>query len=328
MRLDFIVGMARSGTTWLGKTLAEHPDVAVFGETSFWGRLFVPPRPDGTYGPRELARVADIQRRQEWTATTGDRTGCLRNTPPEDYAALVDAAFADMRAPITPAEAFRRIACAVARSEQTAHVIEKTPHHVHWLPRLAVAFPQARFVILVRDPYEFMLSFLHLGDRLPSATERWADRSWRHPLIASVAWRAYMLSAERALRDVPSRTLLLETRELLAQPQDALDRVQGFLGLEPHDLTADPLRRNSSFAGTAKPRLTAGDVFWMNTVAGGLVRRHGLDRRPVGFHPLAVGRTFLTLPFSAAVTAVRLPRMVQGSLPDYLARWAGASRGD
>jgi len=62
VRVDFLLGMARSGTTWLGRTLAEHPEVAVFGESSFFGRLYVPPGPDGMYGDRELARVRAIQR--------------------------------------------------------------------------------------------------------------------------------------------------------------------------------------------------------------------------------------------------------------------------
>ena len=38
MRIHFIVGMSRSGTSWLAKSLNNHPQISAFGETSFFGR--------------------------------------------------------------------------------------------------------------------------------------------------------------------------------------------------------------------------------------------------------------------------------------------------
>ncbi len=322
-RIDFIAGMARSGTTWLGRALAKHPDVAVFGESSFFGRLYVPPRADGTYGPAELARVHAIQREQDWATTTGDDSSCLRNSQGEEYAALVDAAFGPLEAPVTPAESFQALARAIASSERKPCVVEKTPHHVHWMRRIALGFPEARFVLLTRDPYGFMRSLKHLDDRIESRWRRALERPWRHPAVCAVAWRAYMLSVERALEQYRDRVLVVDHRELRQRPEALLASVQSFLGLAVHDLAPGTLGQNSSFRRGGKPSLRGQDVFWMNLIAGRVIRRNGYRREPIPFRPLQILASFATLPLCAAYVAARAPRRVPGSLRPYLAAWIG-----
>jgi hypothetical protein len=323
VRVDFIAGMPRSGTTWLGRALASHPDVAVFGETSFFGRLYVEPRPDGTYGASDLARVRSIQRQQEWCATTGDESTCLRNSRPEDYAALVDAAFGELRAPVTPGEAFSKLAGAVTRSEDKPRAAEKTPHHVHWLPRIAAAFPDARFVLLTRDPYGFMLSLEHLGSRIESPLRRVLDRPWRHPLIAALAWRCYMLSVERARTRFADRILVVDHEDVRERPGELLEAVQSFLGVEVRELATNAQGRNSSFLGRTRPVPRGQDAFWLNLVARGVMRRNGYRPEPTRLRPLPILVSVVTLPFCLAFAAVGLPRRVPGSFRSYLAGWLG-----
>jgi hypothetical protein len=318
--------MARSGTTWLGRTLAEHPDIAVFGETSFWGRLHVPPASDGLYGEKQLARVQSIQRMREWRVTTYDDSGILKRTRPDQYSALIDSVFAEMRPPIAPADVFRRIALALAQSEGKSHVVEKTPHHIHWLPEIAALFPQSKFVVLARDPAGFMLSYLHLGNRLESPLQRALDRSWRHPLIAAVAWRAYMHSIASALAEYGDRIELVATRELRESPREVLKRVQSFLGVDVYDLAPVAPPRGSSFDGRRRPELESEDVFWIGLVAGDLARRNGYEIASLPRRPLRIAASVLLVPFVAIVTAVRLPWIVRRSFGDYLSRWLRVPR--
>jgi hypothetical protein len=322
VRVDFIVGMARSGTTWLGRTLAAHPDVAVFGESSFFGRLYVPPRNSGTYGDTELDRVAAIQRKQEWCTTTGDKANPLTNTRPEDYAALVEAALRELRAPVSPADTFRSLASAIARSEGTQRVLEKTPHHVHWLERIAPDFPESRFVLLKRDPYDFMLSLRHLGLRIEGRRQRAMDTPWRHPLFCALAWRGYMLSIERALERYGDRIVVIDAGDLRRSPKELLASVQAFLELDVRDLPpADA--ENSSFRTGRRPALRGQDVFWMNLIAGRVMRRNGYERQPYRVRPISLLASLVVLPLSAAYVAVGLRRRVPGSFPRYIARWLG-----
>lgn len=320
--IDFIVGMARSGTTSLGRTLATHPDIAVFGESSFFGRLYVPPRPDGTYGNDEMKRVTAIQREQDWRATTGDESGCLKNTATEDYAALVDAALGELQAPVSPADAFRSLASAIARTEGKPRVLEKTPHHVHWLDRIASNFPDSRFVLLTRDPYGFMLSLRHLGDRIEGRYRRAFDRPLRHPLLCALAWRGYMLSIERALERCGDRVLVIDSSVLRQRPGELLASIQSFLGVALHEL-APALAENSSFRNGQRPALGAQDVFWMNVVAGRIMRRNGYRIERIPRRTARILVSLLTVPISLAFVVFGLRRSVPGSYRDYLWRWLG-----
>ena len=319
-RLDFVLGMPRSGSTWLGRALGRHPDVAVFGETCFYGRLYVEPREDGSYGPYELERVRLIQRTRDWETTTTDPTGGEPPWRPGEYARLVDAALAGMRPPVTPREVFVVIAAAVAARGSRARAIEKTPQHVHWLPRLAASFPEARFVLTIRDPYEYMASYKRLSRRLDGRARRVVDSSWRHPLIAALFWRSYSLSIERALANYPDRTLLVRTEDLRERAAETLAGLQSFLDLPEADLTGAE-GANSSFREGEPRGLRATDVFWMSLVAGRAMRRTGYEPRPAKPGVVATFVSIALAPLSLGATAVRLPSMVPGSFVAYARGW-------
>ncbi len=319
-RLDFILGLPRSGSTWLGRSLGRHPDVAVFGETCFYGRLYVAPRPDGSYGAEELERVRLIQRTRDWETTTSDPTGGNPPWRPGEYAALVDAAVAGLEPPVRPRDVLAAIATSVADRESKQRVIEKTPQHVHWLPRVAASFPEARFLLTLRDPYEYMASYQRLGRRLDGRVRRAFDSSWRHPLIAALFWRSYCTSIERALTRYPDRTLLVRTEDVRRRPGEVLAGVQSFLELREADLSGSE-GVNSSFREGERRALRGTDVFWMNLVAGRALRRIGYELRQQKPGLAAAAVSIATAPLSLAATAVRIPTMMPGSFVGYARRW-------
>jgi hypothetical protein len=319
-RLDFVVGLPRSGSTWVARALGRHPDIAVFGETSFFGRLFVPPRADGTYGASELERVRCLQRTRGWRETTGDASPSPGGATADAYAALVDVAVGRLTTPVRPAEVLSAISSEVARRERKSRVVEKTPHHVHWLPRLASSYPDARFVVTFRDPYEFAASFLALGRRLPTRMARALDLPWRHPLVAALFWRSYASAVERALARYPDRTLLVRLEEIRERPRDVLAAVQAFLELPPVDL-AGTEGANSSFAGGARSPPDGVTVAWMNAVSGRALRRSGYEQRRANASLPSAALSLLTAPASVAATAARIPALVPGSPLSYVRRW-------
>jgi hypothetical protein len=318
--LDFIVGMPRSGSTWLGRALGRHPDVAVFGETCFYGRLYVPPRADGLYGAEELEKVRRIQRERDWETTTSDPNGGDPPWRPGEYAALVDDVIGRLQPPLPPQDALAAIATAVAAREAKPRVIEKTPQHVHWLPRVAEGFPEARFILTLRDPYAYMASYQRLGRRIDNKLTRILDLSWRHPLIAALFWRSYSTSIERALARYPDRTLLVRTEDAAGRPGEVLTGVQTFLGLQAADLSGVE-GLNSSFREGEPRALRGTDVLWMNLVAGRVMRRSGYEPRKQKAGVLTTAVSVVTAPLSLAATAVRIPSMVPGPFVGYLRRW-------
>ena len=57
--------------------------------------------------------------------------------------------------------------------------VEKTPHHVRHVDRIRRHVPDARFVIMIRGPEEFLLSYKHKGDTKPDEIRAWADLRWQ-----------------------------------------------------------------------------------------------------------------------------------------------------
>jgi Sulfotransferase domain len=120
------------------------------------------------------------------------------------------------------------------------------------------AAPDAKVLVLVRDPVErawshwregtrsgsetlgFEDALAAEGDRLRSARERWGeDRGDLRDVGANLAYRAQGIYADLLpawLERFGDRVLVLVSEEMFADPAGAYGRVVEFLGLRPHDL--------------------------------------------------------------------------------------------
>jgi len=324
----FITGMSRAGTTWMGKCLNSRPDVAVFGETSFWGRWYVPPRDDGTYDQAQIDGILERLKRRGTCvqSLSGDGPGCLRVLNRENVGGHLDEAFAGFRAPQTPLALFQRLGAMVARAEGAAIAIEKTPHHVNWIGRIIREIPSARFLILMRDPYDFMVSYQHQGAR-KSGAERWKYRWKNHPMGTALVWKGYLRFIDRATREWPDRTLVVRFEDLGADAAGVLERVQRFFGLEPQSGLASAVPPdNTSFPAGVRPRLRGEEGFWLNLVARRQIRASGYDTRPTPVEPLRILGSILLVPLWLVRQYVHLRRRTGGSMFAYIWHWIRPAR--
>lgn len=308
----FICGMSRGGTTWIGHCLNEHPDVAVFGESLYWGRNFVRPTcDDGCYTEPE-ARLILSKVSQDSVAFIGEGAGYLRNISLGKWQTVKDL---DLPVPCTPASLFEAICRWIAGSEKVDYVIEKTPHHVDWIPRIRTAFSDAKFVIMLRDPYGFMLSYKHQGDRKPVAARRHFERFY-HPLGCAYVWKRYMRSIAQARIDHGTALHMVDFKLLKQSPDEVWEGLLKFLNLPMVPISAVE-EQNSSFTGN-KHELEPVDVFWMNFIAGRELARAGYAKHASGVHLREVFYSLLGLiPWSIYVIR-RLWSSVSGSLLKYL----------
>ena len=144
----FIVGMPRAGSTWLMRTLNQHVDTAVFGETAFWGRSFIPPDVDQKYGSDRLKHVIEILKRNSLETVVGEKApGWMQKISREELPLIIDRGLADLQPPVDPAQVFRRYAMTITQTEEKRFWIEKTPHHINWVDRILHWLPDARFVV-------------------------------------------------------------------------------------------------------------------------------------------------------------------------------------
>ena len=305
--LGFIVGMSRAGTTWMSEALHAHPDAAVFGESAFWGRRWTAPGPDGRYDAEGLRQVRERVGAANMHSTPVNKAS---GGVPVLFQGVMDE-FEAVGARPTPREVFDALAAAVGRAEGARFVIEKTPHHVNWLGRIRGAYPNARFVAMTRDPYGFMQSYKHQGDRKGGPVrERFQARY--HPIGCALVYRRSLLSVLDAV-EAPD-VFRVDLAEVRRTPTAALAEVLTFLGLDAAPTEVAPT--NTSFPDGTRPGLDPADVFWMNRIAGPVAERAGYALQPSGASVAAVARSAAALP----AWALRLGRS-DGLSWRYLLRW-------
>jgi hypothetical protein len=231
-RLLFILGRGRSGTTWLARTLTQHPRVAVAPEGLFVLDLF------GRYASRALssddrerfcAQLLRERRMHGWhlqLARVGER---LRALPePVRYA---DAC----------AAVYESYAADTLGRGQLAWIGDKNPLHALFAPRLARLFPDARFLHVSRDHRDNVRSF------------RAAAFDLSHPGALAYRWRRYNQEILRLAEREPGRVLSLRFEDLLRQPERELARVCAFLELELHPRMLLARGEQPALAAGARP---------------------------------------------------------------------------
>jgi hypothetical protein len=226
----FIIGPARSGTSWLQTMLAEHPDIASPPETGlfvdFIGKVDQAWR--GHLGQLELARKHGDRQNVQGLATVltnDDMLGWERSL----YALVHD-----------------RV---VAAKSGATRMLEKTPTHAGVLDIIWRVDPDAHIVFLVRDPRETVRSLLEASDEL-----------WGHwaPDTVEGATDRWLRGVRKPLKRTGDPRLLTVRYEDLRADDAALGRIAEFLDLGPPAQwrktasDASPNERNSTIvAGEA-----------------------------------------------------------------------------
>lgn len=214
-QLDFVVGCGRSGTTMLRSMLDSHPDVAI---------------------PRESHFIDTMRRRRDGYRSAGrfDPEAFLNDLLSDvrflrwelDGDAVADAVRA--AEPTDLGRAFQVVYAAFAVNAGATRAFDKTPLYALCVPELAVMFPSARFVHLVRDGRSVASSYAatDFGPRGLAA----AAGYWRRAIRA-------LNAAEAELGPHRFRTFAYE--DLTADPEPVLRAICEFVELDFDDRMLD-----------------------------------------------------------------------------------------
>jgi hypothetical protein len=246
----FLVGPARSGTSLLYKALCLHPDA---GYVSNWVRA-VPRLPELAVLNRIPRRLPAL-RRSVWFGSDSNAYvyGVKRSQlerlfpmpvegePLFRHCGLVQFDWEREAAPSTQRRALRRSFSSIRRSAGASVVINKRIANNRRIPQLLAAFPEARFVSIVRDGRAVAYSL--------SRVDWWEDdivwwyggtpRRWREEggdpwEICARNWVEELAEIEHGLSDVPeAQKLEISYEGFVAAPVDVLADVAAFAGLDP-----------------------------------------------------------------------------------------------
>lgn len=240
----FILGLQRSGTTWLANMLAALPDVAAVAHKDHRGvheSVFFSHFARG-FGPWQ-----DPAAREKFCAALAASDYFqLTDHEPELLQELMESSddYGDV---------FVRLMDLFAIGEGAEAWLEKSPHHTLLGEALLRAAPDAYFVMVVRRPEDLILSRLYGYGRTPKkGAKRLAD-----VFRGSITTALYRREMKRLAR---AENALLVTYDALKHDPNLLTRqkILTFLGLE-----ADPAQMVSEFSAntshdtTARPRLGA-----------------------------------------------------------------------
>jgi hypothetical protein len=174
----FLVGTQRSGTLWLQRILAAHPDVVML--------------PSETHLFNEgIGRLGQSVHHGPMTSTG---TGEIYMDPEAFYDATRD--FCDA--------VFGQVAERLAPTAQ--HIVERSPNHVYWLDVIGPVYPDGRFVHIIRDGRDVARSQVsqHYG---PDDVGK-AAREWRRAIDSARAAAPRL----RSYTEVRYEKLLAEPR--------------------------------------------------------------------------------------------------------------------
>lgn len=212
----FVVGPPRAGTTMLRLLLNSHPEIAVPAETLFFGEVLQHARRFGDFSTPEQV---DAFAREVVSALAESfrPAGEVFRVNAEEIAAAVTAAGAR-----SYAAAFWTFLDLLARREGKRLWGEKTPFYSAWLTQLGEAYPNGRFIALVRDPRDVAMSLHAIA---------WGRKAYPTLTDAGLRWRYAMDGIERARPLLGDRLKAIRYEDLVADPEGSARSVCEFLGL-------------------------------------------------------------------------------------------------
>jgi hypothetical protein len=223
-----VLGVSRSGTTLLKAMLDAHSHLAIPSESYFLPQLWDRhgERPDRDAFVEDLTR---LERVRVWGVDPEDVRARLTERP-------------------SFAEAVQSIYQLYAESRSKPRFGDKTPLYMQHLDVLERAFPDARYVHIVRDGRDAALSMIAMK-RKP----RFNLARPRGLGDFACAWRREVRAARRFGRTHPYLELRYE--DLVAEPESRLREVCAFLGLEYEPGMLEYHRREDPSLYADHPRL-------------------------------------------------------------------------
>lgn len=265
-----VVGLPRSGSSFLAHLLSQLPDWYVYDDLYILREARALGVRDREPMNREqlAGLVAFLARRLK--AALRRRKYAPPEMTIEDVdrmAATVEAALAEVEP--TWAVLLEEWLTRLARHQGRSRWGYKTPQDFAHVDLLEELFPGARYVFLYRDPRRVMASkkFVRRGDGKVGQYHPWAYATY---------WRLASDSVEAVEERLGERLLCLSFEELTRDPQAAAARIAAFLGTSaPASLeVGEP---NSSFSSGERKTITPTETWLCERVAGRAMRLRGYE---------------------------------------------------
>jgi hypothetical protein len=285
--MPVIVGCPRSGTTLLAVMLDSHPEIAIPPETAFLPELKVLAGKEGLALRRDFFSLLTTDR---WGVSNWNDIGIDKGAYWRRLCALRTFSITG---------GLRVLYGMYAESLGKRLFGEKTPADTHCMPQIEQYLPEARFIHIVRDPRDVVLSLRRTsaGRSLEQTAQIWVDMVSQARLSAphvshyhQVSYEDLVLAPEAELRKICA-FLDLDFFDQMLDYRDSGRRHVGHLGDRPfpggraivrrelrarlHENLVNPLR--SDRVHNWRQQMNANDRKIVETIAAPLMRELGYE---------------------------------------------------
>jgi len=187
--LFFVTGFARSGTTLLATLLGRNADVCATPETCFFEHIY------RRKGQPTLSSIENSRFYQDLNLSISS------NLDFSSYRNLF----------VSGLKAFNQ--------NNKKIIIEKSPHHLAFLPSIFHEFPNTKVIVIIRDPRDIFCSL--------------RDVEWAHssPLRHAAEWSARHSQLIKLESVYPDNIFITKYEDLIQEPHNELTRICKYLGL-------------------------------------------------------------------------------------------------
>jgi hypothetical protein len=270
----FLSGLERSGKTYLRMSISSHPEIFIQQRTGMWTRFY------NRYG--DLGRIENFER-------------CLSDLLQAKHIRMLQPDTARIRREFWQgALTYGRLFALL--HEHNAERIGKprwgdqTELLEAYADLIFSAYPDARFIHMLRDPRDQYEAILARNPRARGRAGRAASR-----------WLYSVRLAERNLKHYHEQFQIVRYEDLVSQPEATLRQICSFLEVEfmPEMLTLENFPRfrdkqtpesrmsplSFSYIGRFRTGLSRREIAFIQTYAGSKMRAYGYETEPVLHSP-------------------------------------------
>lgn len=226
MQYFFVTGSPKSGTTWLQMMLDAHPDVVCSGEGAFFERLIQP--------------VTEVRAKYNDYMNYANKAVYEGN----GFYGLIP--FEETR------QQLREIVFNLMKKRAVASTLaigDKTPRHNLFLNSMHTIFPEAKFINIVRHPYDVAVSKLFHANRVgrPEALDRASDTRATMIEKAGEDWAIAQQRVQEFDKKHPGLLVEVKYEDLIEHPVTEATRLFKHLGVSDDPATAQAAVDMASF---------------------------------------------------------------------------------
>ncbi len=216
VKIFFIVGLPRSGTTLLEQMLDQHSEISVCPEIASGLALW---RLNAFHSIRDKSMHLIL------VNYLFDRSSFFKTKMTD---VLIRQANRSFHFPINTEDWFNFIILDFVAEKNATLYGEKTPENLFYIKELQIAFPDSKFILLERNPYDVLYSIYENAKNMQGLMH-----SAEHILKVSRALiKRYLNAIIQFKRNNETQFMSIKYEELISMPVDILKQICLFLDVE------------------------------------------------------------------------------------------------